>query len=74
MAVKVRLNSASEIRRTLQRITNAMLAGELETVRANSAITACNAALNAIGKGEQDKKLAEMEMLLREIDRRQKGT
>ena len=71
MPMKVRLNSSVEIRRTLQRITNAMLAGELETVKANSAINACNAALNAIGKGEQDKKLAELEMLLMEINERQ---
>ncbi len=72
MALKVRLNSAVEIRHTLQRVTNAMLAGELETVKANSAINACNAALNAIGKCEQDKKLAELEALLMEIDGRQK--
>ena len=54
----------------MQRITNAMLAGELETVKANSAINACNAALNAIAKGEQDKKLAELETLLMEINER----
>ena len=70
MPVKARLNTATEIRRTLQRITNAMLAGELETVKANSAINACNAALNAIAKGEQDKKLTELETLLMEINER----
>lgn len=70
MAIKVRLNTSTEIRRTLQRVTNAMLAGELETVKANSAINACNAALNAIGKVEQDKKIAELEMLLMEINNR----
>lgn len=69
--VKVRLNSSTEIRRTLQRITNAMLAGELETTKANSAINACNAAINAITKGEQEKKIAELETLLMEIKDRQ---
>lgn len=70
MPVKVRFNSTTEVRRTLQRITNAMLAGELDTAKANSAINACNAAINAIVKGEQDKKLAELETLLMEIDGR----
>lgn len=72
MAIKVRLNSSAEIRRTLQRVTNAMLAGELETAKANSAINACNAALNAIGKVDQEKKIAELEALLTEISNRQR--
>lgn len=72
MALKVRLNSSSEIRRTLQRITNAMLSGELDTAKANSAINACNAAINAITKGEQEKKIAELESLLMEIKDRQR--
>lgn len=46
--MRVRLNSARDIRRTLTRVTNAALAGEIDTKRANTVIVACNAALGAL--------------------------
>lgn len=74
MALKVRFSSAEEVRRTLQRVSNAVLSGDLDTRTANSITNAANTALRAIETGEQDKKLAELEVLLLELNDRKRLT
>lgn len=72
MALKVRFNSAAEVRRTLQRVSNAVLTGDLDTKTANSITNAANTALRAIETGEQNKKLAELELILTEVSKNTK--
>lgn len=65
--MQLRMKTPTEVRRTLQRISNMVLTGELEPKRANTIILAANAILSAIRTDEQERKIAELEMLLKEI-------
>ncbi|WP_429150336.1 hypothetical protein [Anaerotaenia torta] len=56
-----------EVRRTLVRVSNMVANGEMDVKSANSIILACNAVLGAIRIDEQEKKIAELEQLLREM-------
>ncbi|MGF7145955.1 hypothetical protein HNQ56_004403 [Anaerotaenia torta] len=69
MAAKIRLklNTPMEVRRTLVRVSNMVANGEMDVKSANSIILACNAVLGAIRIDEQEKKIAELEQLLREM-------
>lgn len=61
------MGSATEVRRTLARVANMTLNGEIDTKRANTIILACNAVLSAIRTDEQQKKIDELETLLNDL-------
>lgn len=67
MAVRLRMNTATEVRRTLARVANMALNGEIDTKTANTIILACNAVLGAIRIDEQQKKIDELEHILSSI-------
>lgn len=67
MAVRLRMNTATEVRRTLARVANMALNGEIDTKTANTIILACNAVLGAIRIDEQQKKIDELEHILNSI-------
>lgn len=64
MSVRLRMRTTTEIKRTLARVANMALNGEIDTKTANTIILACNAILGAIRTDEQQKKIDELEELL----------
>ena len=62
------MRTTTEIKRTLARVANMALNGEIDTKVANTVILACNAILGAIKTDEQQKKIDELEELLNEIN------
>lgn len=64
MSVRLRMRTTTEIKRTLARVANMALNGEIDTKVANTIILACNAVLGAIKTDEQQKKIDELEVLL----------
>lgn len=70
MAVRLRMRTPEEVRRTLARVANMTLNGEIDTKIANTIILAGNAILNAIRTDEQQKKIDELEKVLEQIEMR----
>lgn len=68
--IRLKLNTATEVRRTLVRISNMVVNGEIDSKRGNTIILACNAVLSAIRTDEQDKKIAELQQLLESVKER----
>lgn len=69
MAIRLRMRTPTEIRRTLARVANMALNNEIDTKTANTIILACNAVLSAIRTDEQQRKIDELEELLNEINK-----
>lgn len=69
MAIRLRMRTPTEIRRTLARVANMALNNEIDTKTANTIILACNAVLSAIRTDEQQRKIDELEELLDEINK-----
>lgn len=69
MAIRLRMRTPTEIRRTLARVANMAMNGKIDTKTANTIILACNAVLSAIRTDEQRKKIDELEELLNEINK-----
>lgn len=61
----MKLTTPGEVRKALSRVANMVLNDELEPKAANSIILACNAILGALRTDDLEKKLAEMELLLK---------
>lgn len=69
--IRLKVATATDVRRTLARITNMVANNEIDTKKANTIILACNAVLSAIRTDDQQKKINELEQLLKDItDRR----
>lgn len=68
--IRLKVTTATDVRKTLARITNMVANDEIDTKRANTIILACNAVLSAIRTDEQQKKINELEQLLKEIQDR----
>ena len=69
MGIRLRMSTSTEVRRTLARVANMAVNGEIDTKTANTIILACNAILSAIRTDEQQKKIDELEVLLNEINK-----
>lgn len=64
--MRLRLKTATDVRRTLSKIANMVANGEMDTKQANTIILACNATLSAIKTEEQGKRIDELEDLINE--------
>ena len=62
---RLKLTTPREVRRALNRVANMVLNGELEAKDANAIMYACNITLAAIRTDEQEKRLDELEQLLK---------
>lgn len=62
---RLKLSSPQEVRKALSRIANMVLNGELDAKAANAIIYACNVVLGAIRTDEQEKRLDELEQLMK---------
>ena len=69
MAIRLRMGTPTEIRRTLARVANMAMNGEIDTKTANTIILACNAVLSTQRSTVQQKKIDELEGLLDEINK-----
>lgn len=67
MAIRLRMGTPTEVRRTLVRVANMAVNGEIDTKTANTIILACNAVLSAIRTDEQQRKIDQLEELLSEV-------
>ena len=63
----LKLSTPEEIRRSISRIANMVLNGELEPKEANALICACNSALSAIRTDDYKRKVDELELLYKEL-------
>ena len=63
---RLKLTTATQVRRALNRVANMVLNGELEAKDANAIMYACNITLAAIRTDEQEKRLQELESLINE--------
>lgn len=66
--LKVKLSTPAEVRRTLSKIANMLLNNQIDPQRATAITNCCNSVLNCIRIDEQQKKLAELEKLLDEVE------
>lgn len=65
----LKLSTPADIRRSIGRVGNMILNGEIDPKRGNALIYACNSVLNVIKVSELETKLAELEALLMKIER-----
>lgn len=65
--MRLRMGNPTEVRRTLSRVANMAVNGEIDTKTANTVILACNAVLSAIRTDEQQKKIEQLEQILNEV-------
>ena len=63
----MKMSSSREVRRTVNRIANMLLNGEIDHKTANAILYACNVCLGAIRTDEQKQKLDELEKLVMEL-------
>lgn len=61
--LRLRLNTPSDIRKTLAKITNMIANDEIDIKKANTIIYSCNAILNSIRIDELEKQIQELEEL-----------
>ncbi len=65
----LKLSTPADIRRSIGRISNMILNGEVNPKQGNALLYACNSALNVIKASELQTKLDELEALLMESER-----
>lgn len=63
---RLKLTTATQVRRALNRVANMVLNGEIEAKDANAIMYACNITLAAIRTDDQEKRLQELENLINE--------
>lgn len=62
--IRLKLETPSDVRRTLKRVMNMVANGEMDAKTANTIILGCNAVLSSIRTDEQQKKIDDLEKLL----------
>lgn len=65
--IRLKTRTATEVRRTLSRIMNMVVNGEIDNKTANTIILGCNAVLSAFRTDEQQRKIDELEQLLSKL-------
>ena len=66
--IRLRMNTPADVRKTLVRISNMAINGDIDSKTGNTIIAACNAVLNSIRADEYEKKLIELEQLLTKLN------
>lgn len=67
---RLKLSTAREVRKAVNRVANMVLNGELSAKDANAIMYAANVILGAIRVDEQQRKLDELEQLVEEMRRK----
>lgn len=63
----LRMKTATEVRRSIQRVANMVINGDIEPKQANSVIMAGNTILTSLRVDEQQKKLEELETAVNKL-------
>ena len=69
---RLKMSTSREVRRTINRINNMLLNGEIDQKTANALIYGCNAALGAIRVDEQQAKIDELEKMIKELEQNER--
>lgn len=64
---RLKMSSSKEVRRTVNRIANMLLNGEIDPKTANAILYGCNVCLGAIRVDEQQAKLDELESIIGDL-------
>lgn len=64
---RLKMSSSREVRRTVNRIANMLLNGEIDPKTANAILYGCNVCLGAIRVDDQQAKLDELESIIGEL-------
>ncbi len=62
--IRLEAKTPADIRRTLTRIINMVVNGQMDTKTANTIIVGCNAVLSSIRVDEQQRKIEELEKII----------
>lgn len=65
--ITLKTKTATEVRRTLSRVMNMVVNGEMDHKTANTIILGCNAVLSSIRTDDQQRKIDELEKIVNEI-------
>lgn len=65
---RLKMGDSREVRRTINRINNMLLNGDIDPKTANALIYGCNSALGAIRVDEQQAKIAVLEKMIKELE------
>ena len=65
--IRLKTKTPAEVRRTITRVMNMVINGEIDNKTANTIILGCNAVLSAIRTDEQQKKIDELEQILNQM-------
>lgn len=72
VAKRLKMSSSREVRRTVNRIANMLLNGDIDPKTANAILYACNVCLGAIRVDDQQAKINELEKLIREFEQNER--
>ena len=64
---RLKMSSSREVRRTVNRIANMLLNGEIDPKTANAILYGCNVCLGAIRVDDQQPKLDELESIIGDL-------
>ena len=64
--IRLKTRTATEVRKTLTRVMNMVVNGEMDNKTANTIILGCNAVLSSIRTDEQQRKLDELGRIINE--------
>lgn len=64
---RLKMTSSREVRRTVNRIANMLLNGEIDPKTANAILYGCNVCLGAIRVDDQQAKLDELEGMIKDL-------
>lgn len=70
MAKRLKMTTSREVRRTVNRIANMLLNGEIDHKTANAILYGCNVCLGAIRVDDQQAKLDELEQMVQKLEAR----
>jgi len=65
---RLRMGTPTELKRTANKVANLLLNGEIDSKTANALLYSCNVIAGIIRIDEQEKKLAELEQAVKEIE------
>lgn len=69
---RLKMSTSREVRRSVNRIANMLLNGEIDAKTANAILYAANVTLGAIRVDDQQAKLDELERIVNEIEERKR--
>ncbi|UZT81262.1 hypothetical protein [Caproicibacterium sp. BJN0003] len=65
---RFKMGTPRDIKRTLNRVSNMVLNGQIDSKDANAIIYACNTTLSTIRIDEQEKRLDELEKVIKNME------